>query len=544
MGRIRWLATFLIVLPIWLGLNAAVVSAALAAAWPAEREFLLVEPPVPNHLYPPPSSVAEAPDRALLVLVYWPGTATSDDGSVTEWPGTRLVRIALDGSRAFIPPIGELAPGSLGMRTDADEIVPLPDGSILFSRSGALDLRHRDGSILRVAGTGRVGFSGDGGPATAAEIGVVRGLTRFADGSVVFGDDHRVRRIAPDGAITTIAGTGEFGFGGDGGQATAAVLRFPSDVLPEGNGGFLIADAYNGRIRQVSPDGVISTVVGTGSTEVSFGDGGPATAAGLVLPQHLGRLPDGTLLIGESQRIRQVSTDGTIRTIFELPERRAHRLGDFAGRYADTIEAMDVTEEGGIMAILSGFHLRAVYLAPPRTRRTLVAIRDVRVSPQHVKVTVDTTAPGSLRLEVRRLGKLVAQAARRVKAGRQVLAVSRRFTAAYHDVRVTLRAERGGSYRDHVGLFTSARLPERLVVATLDGYAPRCKRIDGRRIDCESHDPADEESGLPCLHTGAYRLFASGLVFTRPYGSSCHSTPIPFEPKPNWTGPWRAWPPR
>jgi hypothetical protein len=550
--RVRLLPMVIVVLLIIVGFSAGVVTSAPAAQWPAEQQFSLVEPPVSLNMYPPPSSVAETPDGALLVLIHWPVTRTSEDGLGTEWWfRTRLVRIAPDGSRAFVPPFGELEPGSSNSRINVDdEILPLPDGSILFTRYNAIDLLRRDGSIVRFAGTGRYSDhpSGDGGPATAADVGFAHGLTRLPDGSILFADSSygQVRRIAPDGTITTIAGSGEFGFGGDGGPATAAQLRGPGDVLPTRDGGFLIADTYNGRVRRVSPRGVISTVAGVDKSDISasFGDGRPAIAAALALPEHLERLPDGSLLIGGWDRIRRVSRDGTISTLFELPEGPANRLGDFAGRYGETIEAMGVTEEGGIAVILAGFHLRAVYLAPPKTNRTLVALRAARASQRRVRVTVDATRAGSLRLQVRRHGKMVVRATRHVEAGRQVIAVSHNFAAAYHGVHVTLRTKRGGSYRDHIRLFASQTLPERLVVPALGSVVRACQRVDSRRIDCEIHDPDDEEDGRPCLNTSAYRLLSSGLLFTRPYGRACHHKPIPFDRSPNWTAPWRAWPPR
>jgi hypothetical protein len=544
MPRVR----LLLVAFLLIGANASVVSRASSAEWPAARQFVLVEPPPRLGLYPPPSSVAEDADGALLALVYWPVTETSD-GSTTEWPRTRLVRIAPDGARAFVPPFGELEPGSLDTRINVDdEILPLPDGSILFTRYNAIDRLRPDGSIGRFAGTGRYSedSSGDGGPATVADIGFAHGLSRFPDGSIVFADRSRVRRVASDGIITTVAGSGEDGFGGDGGPATAALLRSPSDVLPTDDGGFLIADTYSGRVRRVSAHGVISTVAGTDKSDIfeSFGDGGPATAAGLALPQHLARLPDGSLLIGEWQRIRQVSPDGTISTIFQVQQVHANRLGDFAGRYGESIEAMDVTQEGGIAIIASGFRLRALYLAPRRTQRTLVALRDARASQRRVKVTVHTTTPGRLRLQVRRRGRVVANATRRVRSRRHTIGVRGRFAAAYHDVRVTLRADRGGGSRDRIRLFTSSTLPERLVVPALGSDVRACKRIDRRRIDCETHNPEDEESGRSCLNTRANRLFPSGLLFTRAYGPRCHRKPIRFDRTPNWSGPWQAWPPR
>ena len=291
---------------------------------------------------------------------------------------------------------------------------------------------------------------------------------------------------------------------------------------------------------------MISTLAGTGRSGgfTSFGDGGRATAAGLALPEHLARLPDGSLLIGGRDRVRKVSPDGTISTLLDLPEGRAKRLGDFAGRYGETIAAMDVTEEGGIMVILTGFHLRAVYLAPLKTRRTLVGLRDERATQRRVKVSINATRASSLRLQVRRRGEVVAQATRDVAAGRRAIAVSRHFAAGYHDVRVTLRTERDGSHRDHVRLFTSQTLPERLVVPALGTVVRTCHRANSRRIDCEIHDPEDEEDGRPCLNTSAYQLFPSGLLFTRPYGRRCHHKPIPFDRSPKWTAPWRAWPPR
>jgi hypothetical protein len=320
-------------------------------------------------------------------------------------------------------------------------------------------------------------------------------------------------------------------------------------VLPTKDGGFLIADTFNNRVRRVSPTGVITTIAGNGGPDPfgssdpfeGSGDGGPATAAEIALPAHLGLLPDGSLLIGERHDIRRVAPDGTIGTIFDPGHTSGDRLGDFAGRYGREIEAMDVTREGGIAVIVTGFRLRALYLAPPQTKRTLVALRDSSVSGRRVKTTVDATTKGLLRLEVRRRGKLVAHARRRVKSGRSTISVGGRFAAAEHRVSVTLRADRGGAYSDRINLFTSGTLPKRLVDVQ---SGTRCARIDKRRIDCEVHYEENEESGIPCLNTVATRLFSSGVTFTRLYGPPCHSKPMKFDRTPTWTSPWRAWPPR
>jgi hypothetical protein len=508
-----------------LALLLVVASSASAAEWPANRQFLIVEPPVPDDYGPPPSGVAEGPDGALLVLMYWPLTHVSKDGSVEAWDRSRLVRIAPDGARAFVPPFGDVKPGHHVPRVDIeDDFLPLPDGSILFSHGSRIDVRHPDGSIAHVAGNGRFGFSGDGGPAAAAELGSADGLARLADGSILFSDyaNGRVRRISPDGMIGTVAGNGEFGFSGDGGPATAATLRGPSDLLATDGGGFLIADTYNDRIRRVGADGVISTLT-----------------AAVSWPRKLARMPDGTLLVAEQQRIRALAADGTLSTVFSLPQGPAGRVGDFAGRHGDIIEAVGTTREGGILVIVSGPWLRAYYLAPPHTRRTLMGARDARVTQRGVKLTVDVTRPGDLRLEVRRRGRVIASVTRAIRAGRRTIALDHRFAPAYHDVLVTFRRPHGGTLRDHVRLFTSRTLPARLVVPADREGATRCRRLDGRRIDCEAHDVEEEQGGETCLNTTAYRLFATGVLYERPYGATCHRKPIAFDRRPAWTAPWR-----
>jgi len=174
------------------------------------------------------------------------------------------------------------------------------------------------GSISTVAGTGTVGFSGDGGPATAAQLYGPGGLALTADGGYLIADqlNNRVRKLSASGTITTVAGTGANGFSGDGGPATAAQLSNPTDVAATADGGFLIADQTNGRIRSVSPSGIISTVAGTGSAGTS-GDGGPATSAKFLLPTGVAPTADGGFLVADDSgnNIRKVSSGGIISTV-------------------------------------------------------------------------------------------------------------------------------------------------------------------------------------------------------------------------------------
>ena len=174
------------------------------------------------------------------------------------------------------------------------------------------------GDIDTVAGTGTAGYSGDGGPAVAADIDLPRGIAVRADGSYLVVDAfrHVVRSIDAGGVITTVAGTGVAGYSGDGGTATAAQLDLPHTVSLMPDGGFIIADTLNNRVRYVSPAGTITTIAGTG-VRGSSGDGGPATQARLYHPRSALALPDGSFLLGDTNnpRIRRVAVDGTITTV-------------------------------------------------------------------------------------------------------------------------------------------------------------------------------------------------------------------------------------
>ncbi|OKH98947.1 hypothetical protein A6A06_25420 [Streptomyces sp. CB02923] len=176
----------------------------------------------------------------------------------------------------------------------------------------------RDGVVTTVAGNGTAGFGGDGGPATAASLNFPHALSVGRDGSLYIADDynHRIRKVTPDGIITTVAGDGTEGFGGDGGPATGASLNFPHAVAVGRSGQLYIADRYNHRVREVAPDGVITTVAGAGRAGFS-GDGGAATRAALHLPQCVAVGDDGTLYVTDygNERVRKVTADGCITTV-------------------------------------------------------------------------------------------------------------------------------------------------------------------------------------------------------------------------------------
>jgi trimeric autotransporter adhesin len=175
------------------------------------------------------------------------------------------------------------------------------------------------GLIATIAGNGTGGFSGDGGPATGAELNDPQGVTVDSAGNLYIADivNNRIRIVsAATGTITTIAGNGTAGFSGDGGPATSAELNNPDGVTLDSAGNLYIADSANERIRVVS-SGTITTVAGNG-TGGSTGDNGAATSAELNNPNSVAVDGAGDLYIADTlnNRIRMVTAaTGTITTI-------------------------------------------------------------------------------------------------------------------------------------------------------------------------------------------------------------------------------------
>ena len=147
------------------------------------------------------------------------------------------------------------------MLGDPTGIALAPDGSLYIAEQANSRVRKVSpaGIISTVAGTGAKGFGGDGGPATQAELAFAERIAVGADSTLYILDGQRVRRVNTDGIINTIAGNGSVGFSGDGGPATSATLN-ASSLVAAPDGGVFIADFGNNRVRHVGPDGIINTV--------------------------------------------------------------------------------------------------------------------------------------------------------------------------------------------------------------------------------------------------------------------------------------------
>jgi len=172
--------------------------------------------------------------------------------------------------------------------------------------------------ITTIAGSGAEGFSGDGGMAVGASFNHPRAIPVDSAGAVYIADtnNYRIRKVSSNGMIATLAGTGVMGYSGDGGLAVNATLSDASGLVLDGAGNIYIADASNRRVRKITPGGVITSIAGTGTQGFS-GDGGAATSAMLGRPFALALDAAGNLYIADSanERIRKIDVNGTITTI-------------------------------------------------------------------------------------------------------------------------------------------------------------------------------------------------------------------------------------
>jgi sugar lactone lactonase YvrE len=230
------------------------------------------------------------------------------DGTISTVAGTGQFGFSGDGGSALNAQLD-----ASGVAVDAAGNLYIADGN-----NGRVRKVSANGTITTVAGTGQLTYSGDGGPAIAAGIGSVSSIAVDSTGNLYIAAplSARIRKVSVDGTITTVAGNGLSGYSGDGGLATNASLNNPFGVGLDSAGNIYIADSTNGRIRKVTPNGTITTVAG-GQSFGNLGDGGPATSANLAFPEGMAVDVFGNLYIADTDnhRIRLVGIDGTIKTV-------------------------------------------------------------------------------------------------------------------------------------------------------------------------------------------------------------------------------------
>ncbi len=258
-----------------------------------------------------PWGLAVAPDNSIYVadLPNYVIRQIGSSGTINTVAGNGLFSYAGDGGAAANAQFN----GPSGVARDAAGNVYVSD-----TRNSRVRKIGIDGSITTLAGTGVGGYGGDSGPGAAAQLNLPRGVATDAQGNVYIADtrNNRVRMISAGGNITTVAGTGDAGYSGDGGSATGAHLHGPFGVAVDATGNLYITEFYSSVVRMVTPGGVISTIAGNGYSGYS-GDGGQAAQAQLNAPQGVAVDSSGNVFIADTRNnvVREVLAGGLIQTV-------------------------------------------------------------------------------------------------------------------------------------------------------------------------------------------------------------------------------------
>lgn len=284
-------------------------------------------------------------------------------------------------ARVLPGPLGDPNYGHRGMAVGQD-------GSIYYSQFTRIFRVTPEGVVTSFVGTGHGDYNGDNIPAVSANIDFPSGLALANDGSLFFADlwANRVRRVDPNGIITTVAGNGKDGYSGDGIPATSASLSNPTSVAIGADGSIYIVDSGTHRVRRVGPDGMINTVAGNGQRD--FGsDGVPATLSAMFHPSTVQLAPDGSLYVSESGRIRRIGSDGLIATVAGCLSNTPGVCIWPSGR-GDGLPATSARTEGGRGSNEIAFgHDGSIYMADGALRR---------IAPDGIISTIAQMSDGSL----------------------------------------------------------------------------------------------------------------------------------------------------
>jgi uncharacterized protein (TIGR03437 family) len=231
----------------------------------------------------------------------------ASNGAISNFAGTGAAGSSGDGSAATAAQLN----GPQGLAVDSAGTLYIADTQNHRVRKVA------GGTISTVAGSGTAGFAGDGSAAGSAQLNAPFGVAVDAAGNLYIAEfgNNRVRKVSTNGNINTLAGNGVAGFSGDGGQATGAMINGPQGVAVDGAGNVYIADTANNRVRKVAANGVITTVAGNGDAGFS-GDSNPAVNAQVGNPVAVAVDSVGNMYIADgSARVRKLFLSGIITTI-------------------------------------------------------------------------------------------------------------------------------------------------------------------------------------------------------------------------------------
>jgi sugar lactone lactonase YvrE len=337
-------------------------------AWwllPANSRLAITQAPLSRWLNPEYLG-ANRPARHLL-LCNPMGLALNSDGELLisdRGRGRRgrvVWRIDASGVARIVAGSGRIGDASeraaREMTFDRPEALAVAEDGAIFLSDGFNHAVFRiapDGVVDRVAGTGKPGFSGDGGIGSNAQLDRPADLRMDRSGNLFIADvhNHRVRMLDSDGRITTVAGTGEKGFSPDGTEATEARLDSPWGLGLDREDRLLIGDSGNHRVRRVNHDGRLVTLAGNG-TQGYAGDGGHALEASLNFPEALIMDQRGRLFIGDewNNAVRVVDTDGLISTVIGVGFPGRAQIGGVARiSPVDDPEIILLTSDGLIIA--------------------------------------------------------------------------------------------------------------------------------------------------------------------------------------------------
>jgi hypothetical protein len=466
---------------------------------------------------------------ALLLAIAAPAAVARGPHREYVVAGSGTVRSSGDGGAAI--EAGLRSPGA---------VAALPDGGFLVAEPGRIRRVSRSGRIATVAGGPRLGFHGDGGPASAAHLdnrltsNGLGGLAVLPEGGFLLADthNHRIRRVGSDGHITTVAGDASARSAGDGGPATQAGLEEPTDIALAADGGFFIADGT--RVRRVWPDGQITTVAGTTPTTCCF-MWSPAVgvrATDVVMrPRSVAVTPRGDLLIadiGRGRTVERVGPEGIVAAVYKLPCRancagefgdarlvaagdggfymtlgtqvlradrdgRATRIagggydGPFGEFFGDTPRPgaadgfdVDVTRDGGLLYVggesvpfaedalaVAFFSLGQVHLlAPPHTTRVAVAIvRQTLPALARWQIIYRSTASARASLALMRRGHRVLKLTIRSRRGLNRIRIPRRVAPGRYDAILTANGRDGQIAGDRHEVLLGGLLPRDVAVS-------------------------------------------------------------------------------